>query len=74
MLILVFPRFLHLIKYATSNHIPPSLQSTACFWGLQDKRELFGHIIQCHTGHGYLGDYYCTHIPSERTSCPCGDM
>ncbi|KAF9441851.1 hypothetical protein P691DRAFT_628680, partial [Macrolepiota fuliginosa MF-IS2] len=25
------------------------------------------------TGHSYLGNYYHTHVPSERISCPCGE-
>ncbi|KAI6002498.1 hypothetical protein EDC04DRAFT_2580993, partial [Pisolithus marmoratus] len=29
-------------------------------------------LIQCHTGHAFLGEYYSTFIPTEDPSCPCG--
>ncbi|PBK87302.1 hypothetical protein ARMGADRAFT_939233, partial [Armillaria gallica] len=27
----------------------------------------------CHTGHGYIGEYYSQFVPSENVDCPCGD-
>lgn len=35
-------------------------------------RELFGRIVQCRTGHAYIGEYYKSFVPSEQVDCPCG--
>jgi len=40
---------------------------------LHNQREIFGHLIQCKTGHGYFGDYYQSAVPSESISCPYGE-
>ncbi|KAI6130664.1 hypothetical protein EDD16DRAFT_1470040, partial [Pisolithus croceorrhizus] len=27
----------------------------------------------CRTGHAFVGEYYSSFVPSETTSCPCGE-
>ncbi|KAL4064721.1 hypothetical protein V8B97DRAFT_1875867, partial [Scleroderma yunnanense] len=34
-------------------------------------REVYGRLIQCRTGHAFLGEYYTKFVPSE-VSCRCG--
>jgi hypothetical protein len=29
--------------------------------------------MQCLLGHGFFGEYYSRHVPSESAECPCGD-
>jgi len=40
---------------------------------LRNQREIFDHLIQYRTGHGYFGDYYQSTVSSENISCPCGE-
>jgi hypothetical protein len=54
-----------------ANRFPPSLRPTARFKEL--KREIFGRVFQCRTGHGYIGEYYNKFVPSENIDCPCGE-
>ncbi|KAJ7495394.1 hypothetical protein FB451DRAFT_1214003 [Mycena latifolia] len=54
-----------------SNGFPPSLRPTPPFQSL--KREVFGRVTQCRTGHGYTGEYYSRFAPSEDVDCPCGE-
>ncbi|KAJ7471919.1 hypothetical protein FB451DRAFT_1251417 [Mycena latifolia] len=54
-----------------ANRFPPSLRPTPHFRTL--KREIFGRVTQCRTGHGYTGEYYSTFVPSEDIDCPCGE-
>ena len=35
-------------------------------------RRIFGLVLQCRTGHGFMGEYYARHVPDENVSCPCG--
>ncbi|KAG1884001.1 hypothetical protein F4604DRAFT_1574888, partial [Suillus subluteus] len=37
-------------------------------------REVYGQLVQCRTGHGFIGEYYATEsfVPTESISCPCG--
>ncbi|KAG7445344.1 uncharacterized protein BT62DRAFT_859846, partial [Guyanagaster necrorhizus] len=37
------------------------------------KREIFGRVLQCRTGHGYIGEYYSQFVPSKDVDCPCGE-
>ena len=39
---------------------------------LGDKREVFGRLTQCWTGHGYTGEFYRRFVPDESSDCPCG--
>ena len=34
---------------------------------------IYGQLIQCHTGHAFMGEYYNKHVPTEDRTCPCGD-
>jgi len=60
-------------SWATANRIPPSLHPTPHFLALADKRELFGRLLQCRTGHSYSGEYYRRFFPSADPACPCGE-
>ena len=40
-------------RYGVSNHIPPSLKPTPHFLNLKNKREVFGRLLQCRTGHSH---------------------
>ncbi|KAE9407949.1 hypothetical protein BT96DRAFT_808762, partial [Gymnopus androsaceus JB14] len=57
-------------RFAISNHIPPTLKPTKHFKGT--KREVFGHLMQCQTGHGYIGKYFSKFVPTKNIDCPCG--
>jgi len=59
--------------YVQANWFPPSLQPTPHFKDLRDKRELFGRLLQCCTGHGYAGDFYAKLKPGTDPSCLCGE-
>ncbi len=36
-------------------------------------RGVYGRLTQCRTGHAFVGEYYDKFVPSEDTSCPCGE-
>ncbi len=57
-------------RYATANRFPPSLKPTQHFLDLAGKREVYGRVLQCRTGHGYTGEYYAQFVPSENVDCP----
>ncbi|KAJ3851409.1 hypothetical protein EV368DRAFT_43203 [Lentinula lateritia] len=57
--------------FAIANQIPPLLKPTA--WLEDTPRELFGHLMQCRTGHAYTGEYYSQFSPHENVNCPCGE-
>jgi hypothetical protein len=40
---------------------------------LGDKREVFGRLLQCRTGHGYTGEFYSRFVPDENVDCLCGE-
>ena len=52
---------------------PPSLQPPHHFLKLAVKGELLGCLLQCRTGHGYIGEYYRRFVPSADPACPCGE-
>ena len=60
-------------RYAIANRIEPSLNPTKHFQLLKDKREIFGRVIQCRTGHAYTGEFRQFFLPlsPDPTSCPC---
>jgi len=43
------------------------------FLELADNRELYGRLLQCRTGHGYIGEYYQRFVPSADPTCPCDE-
>ncbi len=57
-------------NFAPSNRLPPSLKPRKHF--ALTNRELYGRLIQCRTGHAFLGEYYRRFVPSEDPTCPCG--
>jgi ribonuclease HI len=60
-------------RFAIANRIEPSLNPTKHFQHLKSKREVFGRVLQCRTGHAYTGEFRQTFIPlsPDPTSCPC---
>jgi hypothetical protein len=58
-------------SFDPANRFPPSLSPTERF--RQTPREVFGRLIQCRTGHGYIGEYYSRFVPAEDVDCPCGE-
>jgi hypothetical protein len=54
-------------------HSPPSLRLSRSLRELDAHRDVQSRIIQTITGHGHIGDYYARFVPSEPTSCPCGE-
>lgn len=59
--------------FAISDRIPPAMKPTPHFRKLDGKREVFGRLVQCRTGHGYSGEYYRRFVPTESTQCQCGE-
>lgn len=59
--------------FAISNRIPPTIKPTKHFRDLRFNRELFGRLMQCRTGHGYIGEYYQQFHINESIDCPCGE-
>ncbi|KAI0916052.1 hypothetical protein AcV5_010469 [Taiwanofungus camphoratus] len=57
-------------RYATANHLQPQMHPRKPFTTLP--REVYGRLVQCRTGHGFLGEYYDQFVPSETVECPCG--
>ena len=60
-------------SWSTVNRTPLSLQPPPHFLERADNRELYGHLLQCRTGHGYIGEYYQKFVPSADPTCPCGE-
>ena len=62
-------------RYTISNQIPPSLKPTPHFNYLKNRREVFGHVVQCRTGHSYTGEFRRSFLPlsPNSTSCPCDE-
>jgi ribonuclease HI len=58
-------------RFAMADRMPPKLKTTERF--IKTKREVFGRLIQCRTGHGFLGEYYKQFVPDENVDCPCGE-
>lgn len=46
-------------------------EALAHFRDLCGDRELYGRVLQCRAGHGFLGEYYKDFVPSENIDCPC---
>ena len=59
--------------FAIADRIPPSMRPTPQFRRLDGRREVFGRLVQCRTGHGYNGEYYRRFVPTESTRCQCGE-
>ncbi|GBE87945.1 hypothetical protein SCP_1201710 [Sparassis crispa] len=57
-------------RFASANRLPPQTHPRKPFTDLP--REVFGRLVQCRTGHAFLGEYYAQFVPSETVDCPCG--
>jgi len=60
-------------RFAIANRIPPSLNPTKHFTELQNQCEVFGHLIQCRTGHAYMGEFRKQFFPEKSINCECGE-
>ena len=60
-------------RYAIANRLEPSLTPTPHFKNLKDKREVFGRVTQCRTGHAYTGEFRRSFLPlsQDPITCPC---
>ena len=63
-------------RYAIANQIPPSLKPTPHFTSLKNKREVFGRVTQCRTGHSYTGEFRRSFLPlsPDPITCPCDEL
>jgi hypothetical protein len=61
----------HRSLYHPADHFLPSLTPS---WQLCHlPRQLFGLVLQCRTGHAFMGEFYVRHnIIDEPAGCPCG--
>ena len=62
-------------RFAIANRTPPSLNPSKHFKHLKDKREIFGRVIQCRTGHAYTGEFRQSFLPlsPDPTACQCDE-
>jgi len=56
--------------FAWANRLPPRLKPRKHF--VNTKREVYGRLLQCRTGHAFTGEYYARMVPTEATDCSCG--
>ena len=57
-------------SYHTADQFPPGLGLS---WQMKNlSRKIFGLVLQCRTGHAFMGEYAARHRPGEDVSCPCG--
>jgi hypothetical protein len=63
----------HRSLYHPSDRVLPSLLPS---WQMRHlPRRLFGLVLQCRTGHAFMGEYYVRHnISDEPAGCSCGAM
>ena len=56
--------------YRIADQFPPRLGLS---WQMKNlPRKIFGLVLQCRTGHAFMGEYAAHHRPGEDVSCPCG--
>ena len=60
-------------RFAIANRIPPSLIPTKHFLHLKSNREAYGRLLQCRSGHAYIGEFRQSFLPQspDPNSCPC---
>ena len=58
-------------SWATANQILLFLHPIPHFLALVDRKELFGQLLQCKTGHSYSGEYYQRFVSSADPACLC---
>ncbi|KAJ6613598.1 hypothetical protein B0H10DRAFT_1630755, partial [Mycena sp. CBHHK59/15] len=51
--------------------LPPAWKPKPHF--TNTKREVYGRLVQCRTGHAFIGEYYAKFVPLERIACQCGE-
>jgi hypothetical protein len=57
--------------YSVANRFEPSLRPQEQFRSIIQRR-LYGLVLQCRTGHAFMGEYYQRFVPLESVACPCG--
>lgn len=57
--------------YSAANRFEPSLQPQEHFRAITN-RMVYGLVLQCRTGHAFMGEYYQRFVPTEPVGCPCG--
>jgi ribonuclease HI len=57
-------------KFGAANNFPPTLKPHDHF--TSTSREVYGRLVQCRTGHAFIGEYYDRFVPTKRTKCRCG--
>ncbi|KAI6156522.1 hypothetical protein EDD17DRAFT_1489038 [Pisolithus thermaeus] len=57
--------------FSPADCLLPSLKPHNHF--CESKRAIYRQLIQCQTGHAFTGEYYSSFVPTETTSCPCGE-
>src|ERR1700678_1949752 len=56
--------------YNPADTFPPRHRPS---WHLEQlPRKLFGLVLQCRTGHGFMGEYDARHVPDEDVAYHCG--
>ncbi|KAJ6609299.1 hypothetical protein B0H10DRAFT_1713802, partial [Mycena sp. CBHHK59/15] len=58
-------------RFGPADRVPPAWKSKLHFTGT--KREVYGRVVQCRTGHAFIGEYYAKFVPTERMECQCGE-
>ena len=58
--------------FLQANRFTPALKPREHF--THTPRNIYGQLIQCRTGHAFMGEYYSKHVPMEDRSCPCGEL
>ena len=58
-------------EYSVCNVNPPFLRLSKPFKTLP--RKSFSRLIQCRTGHAFIGQYYKRFVPDESEACRCGE-
>jgi hypothetical protein len=58
-------------RFAAADRFPPSWKPKPHFFGT--RREVYGRIVQCRTGHAFMGEYYAKFVPTESVRCRCGE-
>jgi hypothetical protein len=57
--------------FEDANRIKPKSKPSNMFKELGC--EVFGRVVQCRTGHGYIGEYYKRIYADKEVECPCGE-
>ncbi|KAJ7820707.1 hypothetical protein B0H14DRAFT_2519685 [Mycena olivaceomarginata] len=58
-------------RFTAADRIPPAWKPKPHF--TNTKREVYGQLVQCRTGHAFIGEYDAKFVPLERIACQCGE-